>query len=157
MAKFGFAVNNRKKNADTAAMGRRPVFLDMEAFNRGTAGKLADLVEQYLHKGQQVFIEGHLKLDQWDDKNGGGKRQQAEGRGRELPVPRAAAPDGGDGGEAMARAPRPAAAPQPAPGSRAAATRDDNYDDEPDMGGPPDRGGGGRRGRHPVLSEREQR
>jgi single-strand DNA-binding protein len=28
---------------------------------------------QYLNRGSPVFIEGRLKLDQWEDKNGGGK------------------------------------------------------------------------------------
>src|SRR5260370_37946131 len=38
--------------------------------------KLADLVEQYLHKGHQAYIEGSLFLDQWDDKNTGQKRSK---------------------------------------------------------------------------------
>jgi len=66
VAKFGFAVNNRKKNQQTGQWEDEPVFLDVEAFNRGEFGKQADLVEQYLVKGRQVFIEGHLKLDQWE-------------------------------------------------------------------------------------------
>src|SRR5687767_7706739 len=72
-AKFGFAVNNRKLNQDTQKWEEVPVFIDMEIWNRGES-KQADRVIQTLRKGQQVFIEGHLKLDQWDDKNGGGKR-----------------------------------------------------------------------------------
>src|SRR5262249_54223747 len=56
------------------------VFLDCEAFNRGTPDspgrKLADLVEQYLSKGRQVFIEGHLRLDQWTSNQDGQKRQK---------------------------------------------------------------------------------
>jgi single-strand DNA-binding protein len=70
VAKFGFAVNNRKKNQQTGQWEDEPVFVDVEAFNRGENGKQADLVEQYLAKGRQVFIEGHLKLDQWTDKDG---------------------------------------------------------------------------------------
>jgi single-strand DNA-binding protein len=66
VAKFGFAVNNRKKNQQTGQWEDEPVFLDVEAFNRGEYGKNADLVEQYLTKGRQVFIEGHLRLDQWE-------------------------------------------------------------------------------------------
>jgi single-strand DNA-binding protein len=66
VAKFGFAVNNRKKNQQTGQWEDEPVFLDVEAFNRGEFGKQADLVEQYLTKGRQVFIEGHLRLDQWE-------------------------------------------------------------------------------------------
>lgn len=64
VAKFGFAVNNRKRNPD-GSWGDEPVFLDCEAFNRGDNGTLADRVESTLRKGQQIFIEGHLKLDQW--------------------------------------------------------------------------------------------
>ena len=74
-AKFGFAVNNRKLN-DKQEWEDVPVFIDMEIWNRGEMGKQADRVLQTLRKGQQVFIEGHLKMDQWDDKNGGGKRSK---------------------------------------------------------------------------------
>lgn len=70
VAKFGFAVNNRRKNPSTGQWEDEPVWLDIEAFNRGDFGKNADLVEQYLRKGSQVFIEGHLQLDQWTDKEG---------------------------------------------------------------------------------------
>jgi single-strand DNA-binding protein len=70
VAHFGFAVNNRKKNMQTGQWEDEPVFLDVEAFNRGDFSKQADLVEQYLRKGQQVFIEGHLKLDQWTAQDG---------------------------------------------------------------------------------------
>lgn len=66
VAKFGFAVNNRRKNQQTGQWEDEPVFLDVEAFNRGEFGKQADLVEQYLTKGRQVFLEGHLKYEQWE-------------------------------------------------------------------------------------------
>jgi single-strand DNA-binding protein len=108
VAKFRFAVNNRRKNMSTGQWEDEPVFLDVEAFNRGESGKQADLVMQYLRKGHQVFIEGHLKLDQWKSKEG-------ENRSRLVVVtdnfqflePRS---DGmGDGG----RAPRAASAPAP--------------------------------------------
>jgi len=75
VAKFGFAVNNRKKNTQTGQWENDPVFIDVEAFNRGDYGKQADLVEQYLRKGNQVFVEGHLKLDQWTSQEGQ-KRQR---------------------------------------------------------------------------------
>ena len=75
VASFGFAVNNRRKNSQTGQWEDEPVVLDIEAFNRGESGKQADLVEQYLHKGNQVFIEGHLKLDQWTAQDGQ-KRQK---------------------------------------------------------------------------------
>jgi len=70
VAKFGFAVNNRRKNTQTGQWEDEPVFIDVEAFNRGEMGRQADLVEQYLRKGNQVFVEGHLKLDQWTSQDG---------------------------------------------------------------------------------------
>jgi single-strand DNA-binding protein len=75
VAKFGFAVNNKRKNAQTGQWEDDPVFLSVEAFNRGEFGKTADVVEQYLRKGSQAFIEGHLVLDKWTS---------AEGQKREM-------------------------------------------------------------------------
>jgi len=74
VAKIRFAVNNRKKNQSTGQWEDVPVYLDVEAFNREQGRKLADLVEQYLKKGHQVYIEGNLWMDEWTDKNDGQKR-----------------------------------------------------------------------------------
>jgi single-strand DNA-binding protein len=76
VAHFGFAVNNRRKNQQTGEWEDEPVFIDVEAFNRGETGKLADRVEQTLRKGQQVFLEGHLRLDQWTSQQDGQKRSK---------------------------------------------------------------------------------
>ena len=70
VVKFGFAVNNRKKNMSTGQWEDEPVFVDCEAFNRGDQGGLADRIEQSLHKGSQIFLDGHLRFDQWTDKDG---------------------------------------------------------------------------------------
>jgi single-strand DNA-binding protein len=70
VAKFGFAVNNSKKNQQTGQWEDDPVFIEVDAFNRGDFGKLADRVESSLRKGHQVFLEGHLKLDQWTSQDG---------------------------------------------------------------------------------------
>jgi single-strand DNA-binding protein len=71
VAHFGFAVNNRRKNSDTGQWEDEPVFIDIDAWNRGETGRqLADLVQQYLRKGHQAFIEGHLQLDQWTGQDG---------------------------------------------------------------------------------------
>jgi len=78
VASFGFAVNNRKKNPQSGQWEEEPVFLDCDAFNGGGefAKKTADLVEQYLRKGYLAYIEGHLKLDKWNDKTTGQERQR---------------------------------------------------------------------------------
>lgn len=75
VAKFGFCVNERKKNANTGEWEDDPVFIDCEAFNMGNR-TLADTIMRFCRKGKEVFLEGRLKLDTWEDKNGGGKRQK---------------------------------------------------------------------------------
>lgn len=115
VAKFGFAVSNRKKNAQTGQWEDVPMFIDCEAFNRGEFGKQADLVEQYLSKGRQVYLEGRLELDQWDDKTTGQKRSK-----HKLVVENMQFLDGGrqdgeggeSGGRPMARSSAPASRPQ---------------------------------------------
>jgi single-strand DNA-binding protein len=76
VANFGFAVSNRKKNAQTGHWEDEPMFLDCKAFNRGDFGKLADIIEQYLKKGSQAYLEGKLHLESWDDKTTGAKRSK---------------------------------------------------------------------------------
>jgi len=76
VASFGFAVNNRKKNQQSGQWEDVPVYIDCDVFNRGEFGKKADLAEQYLAKGRQVYLEGHLVFDQWDDKTTGQKRSK---------------------------------------------------------------------------------
>jgi len=70
VAKFGFAVNNRKLDQATNQWVDVPVFLDVEVFNRGENGKMADRVETTLRKGQQIFIEGHIRMDTWKSQEG---------------------------------------------------------------------------------------
>jgi single-strand DNA-binding protein len=72
-AKGGLAVNNRKKG-DNGEWEDVPVFIDFEVWNRGDGGTQATRFMESVKKGHQVFIEGHLKMDTWEDKNGGGKR-----------------------------------------------------------------------------------
>ncbi len=101
VAKFGFAVNNRRKNQQTGQWEDEPVFIDAEVFNRGENGRQADLVEQSLRKGQQVFLEGHLRMDNWTDKEGQKRSkllvvidnfQFLEPRGDSAGAPRTASP-----------------------------------------------------------------
>jgi single-strand DNA-binding protein len=74
VAKFGFAVSNRKKNQQTGQWEDEPCFVDCSVFNRGEFGKDADRIEQNVRKGHQIFIEGHLVFEQWQDKTTGDKR-----------------------------------------------------------------------------------
>lgn len=74
VANIGFAVNNRRKNQQSGQWEDVPVWVDLKAFNRDTGRKLADLAEQYLRKGQQVYIEGHLVLEEWTGREDGKKQ-----------------------------------------------------------------------------------
>jgi single-strand DNA-binding protein len=139
-AKFGFAVNNSRRNPDTQQWEDVPVFIDMEIWN-GEMSKQADRVLQTLRKGQQVFIEGRLKMDTWEDKNGGGKRSalRVVVENFQYLEPRA---DGTAGsGEPVMRAPRPAATAPAKAAAAAPAPAYTGYEDEPDMGAPAGRGG----------------
>jgi len=40
--------------------------------------KLAEIAQQYLRKGQLVYIEGRLQTRQWDDKRDGSKKTTTE-------------------------------------------------------------------------------
>jgi single-strand DNA-binding protein len=70
VAEFGLACNRKFRTAN--GEDREEVtFVDITAF-----GKQAEVLNQYMSKGKPIFIEGRLKYDQWDDKNGGGKRSK---------------------------------------------------------------------------------
>ncbi len=73
VANVGFAVNNKKKNMQTNQWEDVPVWIDLKFANRDTGRKLADLAESSLKKGQQIFVEGHLVLEEWVGKEDGKK------------------------------------------------------------------------------------
>ncbi|HEY7119960.1 MAG TPA: single-stranded DNA-binding protein [Tepidisphaeraceae bacterium] len=67
---FGIACNRRFK-AQNGEDREEVTFVDCSAF-----AKQAELINQYFTKGKPIFIQGRLKLDQWEDKQGGGKRSK---------------------------------------------------------------------------------
>ena|SRR5687767_13130842 len=70
VCEFGLACNRKFRTAN--GEDREEVtFVDITAF-----GKQAEVLNQYMTKGKPLFIEGRLKYDQWEDKNGGGKRSK---------------------------------------------------------------------------------
>ena len=52
----------------TSADGERHE--ETEWFNVVAWGSLAEICNQYLHKGQQVYIEGRLQTRRWEDNEG---------------------------------------------------------------------------------------
>src|ERR687894_784801 len=70
VAEFGLACNRRFRTA--AGEDKEEVaFVDCTAF-----GRQAETIGQYCTKGKPLFVEGRLKYDAWDDKQGGGKRSK---------------------------------------------------------------------------------
>src|ERR671933_154174 len=70
VAEFGLAVN-RKFRTQSGEDREEVTFIDCSAF-----AKQAELINQYFTKGKPIFIEGRLKYDSWEDKQGGGKRSK---------------------------------------------------------------------------------
>jgi single-strand DNA-binding protein len=133
---FRFAVNNRKKNQQTGEWEDDPCFLDVKAFNRENGRKLADLIEQYLHKGDLAYIEGHLVQEKWQDKNTNENRSKLVVAVEDVQFLQPKA-DGGQRSGGMAQAGRQApAARQPAPAY--SDDQDDNQDQMEPQGGPPE-------------------
>ena len=64
VANIGLAVNRRYRTKD-GENREETTFVDCEAW-----GRTAEVMSKYLAKGRPVFIEGRLKLDQWQDKDG---------------------------------------------------------------------------------------
>lgn len=61
---LGLAINRRWRNQQGESQ-EETTFVDCESF-----GRQAEVINQYLRKGRPIFIEGRLKLDQWQDRDG---------------------------------------------------------------------------------------
>lgn len=67
---FGLAVN-RKFRDESGGDREEVTFVDIEAW-----GKAGETVSKYCTKGRPLFVEGRLRLDQWEDKNTKEKRSR---------------------------------------------------------------------------------
>ncbi len=105
---FSLAVNRKFKD-DSGGEREEVTYIDIEAW-----GKSGENISKYCTKGRPLFVEGRLRLDQWEDKNTKEKRSRMKvvlenfqflgtGRGGD---------GGGEGGEARSYAPR-SSAPRP--------------------------------------------
>ena len=71
IGKFGLAVNRKQtKDGETK---ESVCFVDCTAF-----GKVAELLAQYVKKGNPLFIDGRLEYSSWEDKKDGSKRNRLE-------------------------------------------------------------------------------
>ena len=65
---IGLATNEEWKDKNGDKQGRA------EFHNLTFFGKLADIAGKYLTKGSQVFVEGTIRTDKWQDKETGKDR-----------------------------------------------------------------------------------
>jgi single-strand DNA-binding protein len=114
IAVFGVAVNRVWSN-ESGEKQEETTFIDIEMF-----GRKAEVVGEYFKKGKPIYIEGRLKLDQWDDKTTGKKMSKLRvvGETFEFLGGREGGGGGGEHGEGrlQSRPPgRPAQPPQRPP------------------------------------------
>ncbi len=101
---FSLAVNRKFKD-ESGGEREEVTYIDIEAW-----GKAGENISKYCTKGRPLFVEGRLRLDQWEDKNtkekrsrmkvvcenfqflGGGRSEGGEGRSFPSPAPRSSAP-----------------------------------------------------------------
>ena len=97
IASFSLAMNRRFTNARGEQV-EDTTFVEIDAFSR-----LADIIRQFVHKGDPLFVEGRLRQDRWVDKQTNQQRSRLKvvADNIQLLTSRpAGAPAGGDGGYA---------------------------------------------------------
>lgn len=70
ICQFGVAVN-RKFKLESGESREEVTFLDVEAW-----GKQGETIAKYCTKGDPIYVEGRLRLDQWEDKDTKEKRSK---------------------------------------------------------------------------------
>lgn len=69
VTEFGLAVN--RSYTVNGEKREEVLFVDVSAW-----AKAGETIERYVKKGEQLYVEGRLKLDTWDDKDTGAKRSK---------------------------------------------------------------------------------
>lgn len=64
VVEFGLATSRKFKKQD-GSQGEETCFVDCQMF-----GKRAEVINQYLKKGDPIFVEGRLKFDSWQAQDG---------------------------------------------------------------------------------------
>jgi len=108
VVEIGLAMNEKRKNP-AGEWVDEAVFVDVTLW-----GKTAEVCGEHVQKGQQILIEGRLKLDTWNDRNTGEKRSKLKVTGDKLVFvgskrDNGSAPPADGGYRANAASPPPAA------------------------------------------------
>ena len=78
IAELGLAIN-RYYTLDSGEKKEEVTFVDVTLW-----GRQAEIAKEYLAKGRNVYIEGRLQLDSWDDKQTGQKRSKLKVTGDQM-------------------------------------------------------------------------
>jgi len=70
VCQFSLAINRQFK-MESGEAREEVVYIDVEAW-----GKQAETIGKYVVKGRPLYVEGRLRLDQWEDKNTKEKRSR---------------------------------------------------------------------------------
>lgn len=117
ICQFSLAVNRKFKD-EGGAEREEVLFVDIEAW-----GKTGETIAKFCTKGKPLFVEGRLRLDQWEDKTTKEKRSRMKvvcDNFQFLGSPKDAAP-----------APAYATAPAVRPAAQAAPAGEEDFDSVP--------------------------
>jgi single-strand DNA-binding protein len=70
ICQFSLAINRQFK-MESGESREEVIYVDIEAW-----GKQGETISKYCTKGRPLFVEGRLRLDQWEDKNTKEKRSR---------------------------------------------------------------------------------
>ncbi|MEY4941679.1 MAG: hypothetical protein RIQ93_3414, partial [Verrucomicrobiota bacterium] len=70
ICQFSLAINRQFK-MESGETREEVIFVDVEAW-----GKQGETISKYCTKGRPLYVEGRLRLDQWEDKNTKEKRSR---------------------------------------------------------------------------------
>ena len=70
ICQFSLAINRQFK-MESGEIREEVIYVDIEAW-----GKQGETIAKYVTKGRPLYVEGRLRLDQWEDKNTKEKRSR---------------------------------------------------------------------------------
>lgn len=79
VADIAMAINRYRGGGEGGDRTEETTFVDVTLW-----GKQAETANQYLAKGREVFIEGRLQLDSWEDKASGQRRSKLKVVGESM-------------------------------------------------------------------------
>ena len=132
ICQFGLAINRQFK-LDSGETREEVLFVDIEAW-----GKQGETIAKYCTKGRPLYVEGRLRLDQWEDKNTKEKKSRMKVVLEQFQFLGDSRGGGGAGGGGA---------------SSAAASNDVDQTATPERHSPPPRAGGAKPGSTENLDE----